>query len=169
MTFGKVKLKFSSIIKVQCRPNICFFFHLLLSAKKKVWHHDKSSNYGSWNHRVFMFLLRSLALGSEGCAALFYTSHAQCNKVKSVVEFKLRSSKLMLNSSDSLQILNLELQNKIIYVDPIDQIRKFQYVFKVQILKSGESQISWYFWFGTMMFKISIISWSRIQDIESWF
>ena len=94
MTFGKVKLKFSSIIKVQCRPNICFFFHLLLSAKKKVWHHDKSSNYGSWNHRVFMFLLRSLALGSEGCAALFYTSHAQCNKVESVVEFKLRSSKL---------------------------------------------------------------------------
>ena len=56
----------------------------------------------------FMFLLRSLALGSEGCAALFYTSHAQCNKVKSVVEFKLRSSKLMLDSSDSLQTSNCE-------------------------------------------------------------
>ena len=108
MTFGKVKSKFSSIIKVQCRPNICFFFHLLLSAKKKVWHHDKSSNYGSWNHRVFMFLLRSLALGSEGCAALFYTSHAQWNKVKPVMEFKLRSSKLMLDSSDSLQTSNCE-------------------------------------------------------------
>ena len=78
-----------------------------------------------------MFLLRSLALGSEGCAALFYTSHAQCNKVKSVVEFKLRSSKLMLDSSDSLQTSNcergttfkLDYNNKKENVDPIDQMR----------------------------------------------
>ena len=84
------------------------FFPLTPFSKKKVWHHDKSSNYGSWNHRVFMFLLRSLALGSEGCAALFYTSHAQCNKIKCIVEFKLRTSKLMLDSSDSLQSSNCE-------------------------------------------------------------
>ena len=89
--------------------HLLFFPLTPFSQKKKVWHHDKSSNYGSWNHRVFMFLLRSLALGSEGCAALlFYTSHAQCNKVKSVVEFKLRSSKLMLDSSDTLQTSKFE-------------------------------------------------------------
>ena len=82
--------------------HLLFFPLTPFSQKKKVWHHDKSSNYGSWNHRVFMFLLRSLALGSEGCAALFYTSHAQCNKVKSVVEFKLRSSKLILDSNFKL-------------------------------------------------------------------
>ena len=120
--------------------HLLFFPLTPFSKKKKVWHHDKSSNYGSWNHRVFMFLLRSLALGSEGCAALFYTSHAQCNKVKSVVEFKLRSSKLMLDSPDLLQTSNcergttfkLDFNIKKENIDPIDQMRNSNRCSKVK-------------------------------------
>ena len=90
--------------------HLLFFPLTPFSQKKKFGTMTKARITALGIIGFFMFLLRSLALGSEGCAALFYTSHAQCNKVKSVVEFKLRSSKVMLDSSDSLQTLNFECE-----------------------------------------------------------
>ena len=66
-----------------------------------------------------------------------------------IPESRVRSSKLMLDSSDSLQTLNeckttfwLDYNEE--NVDwPNWPNGKIQQMFKVQILKSGESQLSW--------------------------
>ena len=120
MTFGKVKLKFSSIIKVQCRPNICFFFHLLLSAKKKFGTMTKAriTALGIIGFSCFYF---DLWLWAQRVAPRFFILH-MLSAIRSNLLWSLSYSELWNkrtpwnNRSTILILINLGIAVIFIYL-----------------------------------------------------